>query len=144
MTDKLLSEREASVRLGLHKYALAGLRRAGNGPAFTAGLQRSAWYAPEALSAWAAGPVGRAVLSGVGDRANAAAPAGGPQPVRYLHPDTPPGRRPRTCQWPIGDPLEAGFRMCGEPVDAGPDGWPYCAAHLARARRRRENPEADG
>ena len=33
--------------------------------------------------------------------------------------------RPRSCRWPIGDPLADGFSFCGHPAENGP----YCEAH---------------
>ena len=35
------------------------------------------------------------------------------------------------CAWPEGDPLQPGFRFCGEPVTQ--QVCPYCAAHAAKA-----------
>jgi hypothetical protein len=35
------------------------------------------------------------------------------------------------CAYPIGDPLEPGFRFCGERV--AQLGRPYCAEHAAKA-----------
>ncbi len=32
---------------------------------------------------------------------------------------------PRACRWPIGDPLQPGFMLCGRPGMRGP----YCACH---------------
>jgi hypothetical protein len=37
------------------------------------------------------------------------------------------------CAWPEGDPLQPGFRFCGEPVTQ--QECPYCAAHAAKAYR---------
>lgn len=37
----------------------------------------------------------------------------------------------RGCRWPLGDPLQPGFSLCGRPVARGA----YCAAHAARAYR---------
>lgn len=34
------------------------------------------------------------------------------------------------CRWPIGDPISAGFRFCGDPRQAG---RPYCGAHCKEA-----------
>lgn len=34
--------------------------------------------------------------------------------------------RHRECQWPIGEPRQAGFRFCGDPVA---EGRPYCVWH---------------
>jgi GcrA cell cycle regulator len=31
----------------------------------------------------------------------------------------------RACRWPIGDPLQPGFTLCGRPAQRGP----YCACH---------------
>lgn len=36
----------------------------------------------------------------------------------------------QSCQWPIGDPRDPSFHMCGEPAL---EGKPYCADHYARA-----------
>jgi len=38
--------------------------------------------------------------------------------------------RHRTCQWPIGEPRDAGFRLCG---GASAQGKPYCPSHSAVA-----------
>lgn len=38
------------------------------------------------------------------------------------------------CRWPIGDPLEAGFSLCGRPASRGA----YCDGHGAVAYRRPE------
>ena len=35
------------------------------------------------------------------------------------------------CRWPHGDPQDARFRFCAEPVDE--DGAPYCAGHRSLA-----------
>lgn len=36
----------------------------------------------------------------------------------------------KTCKWPIGDPLEPGFRFCGHQSE---EGKPYCERHGKRA-----------
>ena len=56
-------------------------------------------------------------------------------PIRSV----PPGPDPKSCQWIDGDPLEAGWRMCGLPVEAG---RPYCPAHVRRAYRTATEEEA--
>jgi GcrA cell cycle regulator len=38
--------------------------------------------------------------------------------------------RPRTCQFPEGDPREPDFHFCDAPIT--PDGRPYCDEHEAR------------
>ncbi len=38
------------------------------------------------------------------------------------------------CRWPIGDPQDSGFRMCGCQNVAGK---PYCETHMARAFERK-------
>lgn len=40
------------------------------------------------------------------------------------------GLTARSCRWPIGDPLEAGFGFCGHTAR---DGKPYCPYHAALA-----------
>jgi hypothetical protein len=40
------------------------------------------------------------------------------------------------CAWPEGDPRDASFSFCGEPV-ARP-GLPYCAEHMRRAHPARD------
>lgn len=39
------------------------------------------------------------------------------------------------CSWPLGDPDDAGFDSCGEPVCIGKNGRPssYCERHYAKA-----------
>ena len=44
---------------------------------------------------------------------------------------TPTSVRAYTCQWPVGDPLEPGFRYCG--LDVSP-GKPYCFHHCETSR----------
>ena len=42
----------------------------------------------------------------------------------------------KECQWPIGDPLEPDYRVCGaEPTEPGTS---YCKKHLKRAYRERK------
>ena len=43
-----------------------------------------------------------------------------------------PGKKGRTCQWPIGHPGTKGFRFCGKPAEPN---RPYCAEHCAIAYR---------
>lgn len=43
------------------------------------------------------------------------------------------GGRPRTCEWPIGNPGDDGFHFCGAERDGE---RPYCAAHAKRAYRK--------
>jgi len=52
---------------------------------------------------------------------------------------------PRSCAWPVGDPMKADFRFCGAPVV---EGKPYCQDHCAvaythyRSIAEAERPEA--
>jgi GcrA cell cycle regulator len=67
----------------------------------------------------------------------APAPAPEPQPA----PPPLPRVRRGSCQWPIGEPREPGFRFCGDALS--PDTrLPYCAAHTARATSPRKEPAA--
>ena len=82
--------------------------------------------------------VGRANRSGLPLHAGATNTVSEPQKKSLLdfplHPVAP--IRPRTCQWPMGNPFEPGFHPCGAvPVV---NGKPYCAKHCARAYQRRE------
>lgn len=35
------------------------------------------------------------------------------------------------CKWPLGDPRDDGFTLCGKPAEAGP----YCEEHHVRSRQ---------
>ena len=55
-----------------------------------------------------------------------------PQPTkRRLAPS--PGTIDRSCQWPIGDPGDRNFKLCGEKAMTGK---PYCQFHCSIAYRR--------
>ena len=41
----------------------------------------------------------------------------------------------RSCQWPFGDPAEAGFHFCGKKTHGT---FSYCAEHVAMAYREPE------
>ena len=44
----------------------------------------------------------------------------------------PPLHRAASCAWPIGDPMQPDFRLCGAEIARGS----YCATHAARASKR--------
>lgn len=50
-----------------------------------------------------------------------------------------PTANDRICQWPIGNPGEAGFRFCDRPAAPG---RPYCAEHCTLAYRRKSESAA--
>jgi len=57
-----------------------------------------------------------------------------------------PGRS--LCKWPIGDPLEPGFHLCGAQNIALEKPWglaeqPYCASHCALAYRPQKPSQRD-
>lgn len=43
--------------------------------------------------------------------------------------------RPGCCKWPIGDPADANFSLCGRPADG-----PYCPGHHQLAHQPRRAP----
>ena len=46
----------------------------------------------------------------------------------------------RLCQWPIGNPGEAGFRFCGQQAEPG---RPYCGQHCSMAYRQTSDSSAN-
>ena len=45
----------------------------------------------------------------------------------------------RLCQWPIGNPGEAGFYFCGQPAETN---RPYCDQHCSMAYRQTSDSSA--
>ena len=68
-----------------------------------------------------------------------------PAPHPATRPMPPDMWQPRTCQFPEGDPGEAGFHFCGAAVQQGSS---YCPEHYRRCylppkRREGDGPAAD-
>jgi len=56
-------------------------------------------------------------------------------PIAMLNPVT-----DRLCQWPIGNPGEAGFHFCGQQAESG---RPYCGQHCSMAYRQTSDSSAN-
>src|SRR5262249_52142767 len=75
--------------------------------------------------------IGKAHRLGLSAKAAPARVEPPPLPVAPVPAMTPSSRG---CLWPVGDPQQPDFHLCGRPSETG---RPYCAEHCAIAYHRR-------
>lgn len=96
--------------------------------------QRAALAAPQPQVRSGAVAVGNTALDAAREEERTPAPAPAAEVVTLHGGVAFADIGPSMCRWPIGDPAEPDFRMCGRPT---PVGQSYCCEHAARAFHNR-------